>query len=148
MQSVQSNRLIVDSDLFSFAVDLNGPAFDIVKIVDEISPQHADVDDSMQLWSDYPTSDREPLAIEARTGIFACMHTSGSTGMYTFVQCLLDHMALSRFRSSKDRSRHPQVASHPLFGNTSPTSPIYAQYFLLNHASVSRTHGSNSQCIS
>ncbi|KAJ7485751.1 hypothetical protein FB451DRAFT_1230943 [Mycena latifolia] len=80
MKSAQSTRLIVDSDLLSFAENLNEPSFHIVKTVDEVTPQDGTTDDSRDLWADYPTGSPETLAVEARTGIFAFKHTSGSTG--------------------------------------------------------------------
>ncbi|KAJ7456929.1 acetyl-CoA synthetase-like protein [Mycena latifolia] len=80
MESAQSKCLIVDSDLLPFAKNINESCFHIVKIDDEISPTNADVDDSPDLWADYETADQDAMAAEARTGILAFLHTSGSTG--------------------------------------------------------------------
>ncbi|KAJ7457005.1 acetyl-CoA synthetase-like protein [Mycena latifolia] len=75
--SAQSDCLIVDSDLLPFTNNLNEPSLHIVKIDDEISPPGADFPD---LWADYETADQDAMAAEGRNGMFAFLHTSGSTG--------------------------------------------------------------------
>ncbi|KAJ7092499.1 acetyl-CoA synthetase-like protein [Mycena belliarum] len=81
MQSAQSTCLIVDSELFSFANNLKGPSFLIVKVEDSPRRDDADLlDPSPNLWADYKTADTDTLAMEARTGLLAFLHTSGSTG--------------------------------------------------------------------
>ncbi|KAJ7042934.1 acetyl-CoA synthetase-like protein [Mycena alexandri] len=79
MKSAQSTYLIVDSDLLSFAENLKEPSFRIVKTADDIFA-HVETGEATDLWPDYPVSEPEKLLVEARTGIFTYLHTSGSTG--------------------------------------------------------------------
>ncbi|KAJ7756323.1 acetyl-CoA synthetase-like protein [Mycena metata] len=79
MKSAQSTYLIVDSDLLSFAENLNESSFRIVKTADDILA-HVEIGEATDVWPDYPVAEPEKLLVEARTGIYAYLHTSGSTG--------------------------------------------------------------------
>ncbi|KAJ6554493.1 hypothetical protein B0H19DRAFT_1262842 [Mycena capillaripes] len=76
MKSAHATHLIMDSDLFPYVKDLNESSFNIVKISDN-GPASQDEGAGTDVWPDYPVSDPDKLSLEARTGLFAFMHTSG-----------------------------------------------------------------------
>ncbi|KAJ7766309.1 acetyl-CoA synthetase-like protein [Mycena maculata] len=78
MGLAQSKYLIVDSDLLSFAENLNEPSFLIIKTSDQVVREES-TEDVGDLWADYQTADPQTMSVEAR-GAFALMQTSGSTG--------------------------------------------------------------------
>ncbi|KAJ7153432.1 acetyl-CoA synthetase-like protein [Mycena crocata] len=80
MKSVNCTHLVVDSDLLSYAESLNEPSFRIVITADTIKSQDGLLDDTADVWPDYPEADAEALSVEALTGVLTFMHTSGSTG--------------------------------------------------------------------
>ncbi|KAJ6526458.1 hypothetical protein B0H19DRAFT_970583 [Mycena capillaripes] len=80
MISAHSAHLIVDSDLLSFAEGLAEASFHIIQTTDTVSDGDVDGNNTDNLWADYPTAQPEALSVEAESGIFAFLHTSGSTG--------------------------------------------------------------------
>lgn len=80
MQSAKSSHLIVDPELLGFAKSLGESSIKIINTANGIMRSER-ADDNLDGWPDIDSDmDKEALATEAHSGLFAYKHTSGSTG--------------------------------------------------------------------